>query len=183
MSIQQSESELTWVLNTHTVTHSVIHRTITHPSLTAYVITVRFRLLDLYIPCIEVFADDRRSRICLSSLRSLFGYYHFYPIWKFQNMQGYWWRNISLYVDKCFGDVIASLHNKYANRLPLRERFSPHSTGSSEGVTFLSSGHWRHLRRENGWSYVFSHDISFEYFDLMFSAMISPLSFFLTICF
>ena len=52
---------------------------------------------------------------------------------------------------------------------------SPHSTGSSRGVTSLGSGHWRQIGRQNVWPYQFSHDISFEFFDHIISEMIDTL--------
>ena len=41
---------------------------------------------------------------------------------------------------------------------------SPHSTGSSRGVTSLGSGHWRQVWSQNLWPYDFCHDICFEFF-------------------
>ena len=67
MSIQQQESKSVWVLNTHTGTHPVILWTITHSSLTANVVTVRFPLLDYYIPGVEVFDEDGNSYLAITS--------------------------------------------------------------------------------------------------------------------
>ena len=58
----------------------------------------------------------------------------------------------------------------------LKGEASPHSTGSSRGVTSLGSGHWRQLERQNVWPYQFSHDISFEFFDHIILEMIDALS-------
>ena len=56
-----------------------------------------------------------------------------------------------------------------------RGEASPHSTGSSRGVTSLGSGHWRQIGWQKVWPYQFSHDISFEFFDHIISEMIDTL--------
>ena len=53
---------------------------------------------------------------------------------------------------------------------------SPHSTGSSRGVTSLGSGHWRQIEMQKFSAYQFSHDDSFEFFDHIISEMIDALS-------